>query len=60
MFEGARLYIFTPDTFNLTSLETMTSLFHKCHNLFLVNFPKTNSINLKDISYMFSECGNLV
>ena len=59
MLEGTGLYKFTPGIFDLNSVETKSSLFHSCHNLHKVIFSKTNSINLKNISYMFSGCINL-
>ena len=65
IFDGSGLLEFTPDIFNLNSVETMDGMFKSCNSISKVVLPKSNSndINnsskLTNMSYMFSDCYSL-
>ena len=56
MLENSNVHTFKPQKFELSSVETLESMFENCYGLITVKFPKTESPNLLDISSMFKGC----
>lgn len=60
MLENSNIHNFMPTKFDLSSVETLSSMFINCNDLIEVSFPKTESPNLIDISSMFSGCDTIL